>query len=144
MESLEVWQMGKKFDLKMIASTVPEFVTDEYHMDRKMVSFWDIRIFLYNHGLEYIIEKKHNRDAFFRYLKTSLETYLNTILHPKTPLGAPMRISVNRRFLAEAGTTDNEYSNWFFRRAFFWKATVKEDQSHCFGIPSRETVKTQR
>lgn len=90
----------------IIASIVAERVIIDYHRENKRLSFWDILIFLRRNGLVHIIAKKHNRDAFFRYMKTELEKCLGT--------------PIKRDFNDKAGTTDNEYSNWFFKRSFCW------------------------
>lgn len=93
---------------KGIAFDVVTQLLSEYHKKHGVLSFWDIIHFLGSCSKEHeeLIEKKTDRDRFFRYVRVELEL----------ALGVP----VKRHFSDECGKTDDGYLNWFFKRRFIW------------------------
>jgi len=94
---------------KGIAYDIATQCLSDYHRRNYVLSFWDILHFLRgcDKRHEELIEKKTNRDRFFRYVRVELEQVLG--------------VSVKRHFTDECGKTDDEYLNWFFKRRFIWR-----------------------
>jgi len=91
---------------KGIAYDIATQLLSGYHKRNGVLSFWDILLFLSSCGHQSLMDKKTNRDRFFRYVRVELEQTLGT--------------SVRRHFAKECGVTDSEYRNWFFKRRFIW------------------------